>query len=143
MLAFADLHRRPGDRPDLETTLAPGEMITAFVISSGPWPRSLYLKVRDRASYEFAAASAAVALAMDGRSVRDARIGLGGVATVPWRAREAEAALKGKTIDEGTAASAADAAFADAEPASHNAFKVELGKRTLARALIAAARMET
>ena len=141
-LPFAQLHRQPGDRPELETTLAPGEMLTAFVISPGPWPRSLYLKVRDRDSYEFAAASTAVALAMDGQAVREARIGLGGVATVPWRAREAETALIGKAIDETVAASAAEAAFAGASPASHNAFKIELGKRTLARALMAAARME-
>jgi len=141
-LPFAKLHRQPSDRPDIETTLAPGELIAGFLIASGPWPRSLYLKVRDRESYEFAAASAAVALAMDGRSVREARIGIGGVATVPWRAREAEAALRGKAIDEASATSAAEAAFAAAKPAGHNAFKVELGKRTLARALMAAAWME-
>src|ERR1043166_7010680 len=82
-LPFAKLHRQPSDRPDIETTLAPGELIAGFLIASGPCPRSLYLKVRDRESYEFAAASAAVALAMDGRSVREARIGIGGVATVP------------------------------------------------------------
>jgi xanthine dehydrogenase YagS FAD-binding subunit len=141
-LRFAELHRQPGDRPEVETTLAPGEMIARFLISSGPWPRSLYLKVRDRESYEFAAASAAVALALDGPSVREVRIGLGGVATVPWRAHEAEAALHGKTINEDSARAAAEAAFAAAKPAGGNAFKVELGKRTLARTLIAAAQME-
>ena len=104
--------------------------------------RSLFLKIRDRESYEFALASAAVALDIDGGTVRQARIALGGVATVPWRAREAEAALKGKTIDEQTAASAAEAAFAEAKPHEHNKFKIELGKRTLIRALHQAASLE-
>jgi xanthine dehydrogenase YagS FAD-binding subunit len=99
--------------------------------------------VRDRASYEFALASAAVALDLDGdRVVREARIGLGGVATVPWRAREAEAALKGKRLDEAAAESAAEAAFAGAKTYEHNAFKVPLGKSTLVRALLQASAME-
>ena len=102
-----------------------------------PWARrSLYLKIRDRESFAFALASAAVALDLDGDSVRDARIALGGVSTVPWRAKAAEDALQGKTLDEATAQAAADAAFADAEPRQHNAFKIELGKRTLVRALL-------
>ncbi len=141
-MVFADLHVKPGNRPDVETTLAPGEMITAFVIPPGPWRRSLYLKIRDRESYEFALASAAVALALDNGTVSDARIALGGVAAVPWRAREAEAALKGKPVDEAAASAAADAAFAEASTQEHNAFKVPLGKRTLVRALLEAARME-
>jgi xanthine dehydrogenase YagS FAD-binding subunit len=141
-LRFAELHQRPAERPDIETVLQPGEMIAGFVIPGGPWRRSLYLKIRDRESYEFALASAAVALAMEGKTVNEARIGLGGVATVPWRAREAEAALKGKAIDEETAQAAADIAFADAKPTEQNAFKVSLGKRTLVRALLTAAQME-
>jgi xanthine dehydrogenase YagS FAD-binding subunit len=108
-----------------------------------PWARrSLYLKVRDRESYEFALASAAVALDLQDGAVRTARIGLGGVATVPWRAKEAEAALRGKPIDEQTAEAAAEAAFAGAQGHEHNAFKVELGKRTLTRALLQAAALE-
>ena len=104
-IAFANLHRPPGETPQVETTLAPGELITAFRVPATPLARrSLFLKIRDRESYEFALASAAVALDIDGGTVRQARIALGGVATVPWRAREAEAALKGKTLDEQTAA---------------------------------------
>jgi xanthine dehydrogenase YagS FAD-binding subunit len=142
-IAFASLHRPPGETPEVETTLAPGELITAFRVPATPFARrSLFLKIRDRESYEFALASAAVALDINGGTVRQARIALGGVATVPWRAREAEAALKGKTIDEQTAASAAEAAFAGAKPREHNKFKIELGKRTLIRALHQAASLE-
>jgi xanthine dehydrogenase YagS FAD-binding subunit len=143
-VAFAALHRAPGDQPQRETTLAPGELITAFTVPAAAWTRrSLYLKVRDRESYEFALASAAVALDLgDGGAVRDARIALGGVATVPWRAERAEAALKGKPLDEQVAQAAADVAFADARPHRDNAYKVALGKRTLTRALLQAAAME-
>jgi xanthine dehydrogenase YagS FAD-binding subunit len=143
LMAFADLHKPPGQTPQIETTLMPGELITAFVIPSVPWARrSLYLKIRDRESYEFALASAAVALELGGGKVKQARIALGGVATLPWRAKEAEAALSGKPIDDDTAKIAAEAAFAQAQPRKHNAFKVELGKRTLVRALHQAAALE-
>lgn len=139
-----ELHRRPGTTPHVETVLAPGELITAIVVPAGAWTRrSRYVKVRDRASYQFALASAAVALDLDGDRVRTARIALGGVATVPWRAREAEALLAGKTLDEATATAAAKAAFADAKPRGHNAFKVALGQRTLVRALIETAQQTT
>jgi xanthine dehydrogenase YagS FAD-binding subunit len=142
-LPFEQLHRLPGATPHLETELKPGELITAFRVPAGPWTRrSLYLKVRDRASYEFAAASAAVALHLEGGTVREARIALGGVATKPWRAREAEAALAGKRIDETSAQAAAEAAFAGAVTHGDNAYKPELGRRTLARALLQAAAME-
>ena len=137
-LAFADLHRAPGRTPDVETSLAPGDLITAFVIPGGPWRRSLYRKIRDRESYAFALASAAVALDLDGDTVRDVRIGLGGVATTPWRATAAEAALKGKRLDEASATAAADAAFAGARTHQHNAYKLPLGKATLVRALLEA-----
>ena len=142
-IPFADLHRRPGDAPHIETVLQPGDLITGFEIPAAPWTRrSLYLKVRDRQSYEFALTSAAVALDLAEGVVRGARIALGGVATVPWRAREAEAALAGKPLDEAAAKAAADAAFADATPRQHNAYKVPLGKATLARALMQAGSME-
>jgi xanthine dehydrogenase YagS FAD-binding subunit len=142
-IPFATLHRPPGETPNLETTLAPGELITGFYVPSGPWTkRSLYLKIRDRQSYEFALASAAVALDMDGSKVGEARIALGGVATVPWRSREAETALAGKELTEDAAQAAARAAFADAKPRVHNAFKVALGQSTLVRALLQAAAME-
>jgi xanthine dehydrogenase YagS FAD-binding subunit len=142
-LKFSTLHRPPVDRPDIETTLESGELITAFHVPATPFARrSLYLKVRDRESYEFALASAAVALDLDGTTVKEARIALGGVATVPWRARDAESLLKGKPINEESAIAASEAAFAAAQPRKHNAFKTELGQRTLIRALQQVAALE-
>jgi xanthine dehydrogenase YagS FAD-binding subunit len=142
-IPFAALHRKPDDSPDIETNLRVGDLITAFHIPAAPYTRrSLFLKIRDRESYEFALASAAVALDLDGGKVRQARIALGGVATIPWRATAAEAVLKGNALDEKSANAAAAAAFADARTYEHNAFKVELGKRTLVRALRQAAAME-
>ncbi len=142
-LAFADLHRLPGATPHIETSLAPGDLITAFTIPGGPRRRSLYRKVRDRQSYAFANASAAVALEMDGGIIRDVRIGLGGVATIPWRAHRAEALLRGRTLNEATAGAAAEAEFADAQPRGNNSYKVALGKATMVRALLDAQAMET
>jgi xanthine dehydrogenase YagS FAD-binding subunit len=142
-LPFAALHRRPGDTPEVETTLRPGEMIASFDLTVAPWMRrSLYLKVRDRESYEFALASAAVALDLRNGTVADARIALGGVATVPWRAKAAEDALRGRPLDDKAAEAAADTAFAEARIHDHNGFKVTLGRRTLVRALRQAAAME-
>ncbi len=142
-IAFADLHAAPGGDPQTETILSPGDLITGFTIAAAPWTRrSLYLKVRDRESYEFALASAAVALDLRGGVVNEARIALGGVATKPWRAREAEAALKGRPLDEAAARAAAEAAFANAVSHGENAYKIELGKRTVLRALLQAGAME-
>jgi xanthine dehydrogenase YagS FAD-binding subunit len=142
-IAFAQLHKPPGNTPHVETTLGRGELITAFSIPATPFAkRSLYLKVRDRASYEFALASAAVALDLDNGTVRDVRIALGGVAALPWRARDAEEQLRGQKLEDKSLNAAALAAFANARPREHNAFKVELGKRTLVRALRQAAAME-
>jgi xanthine dehydrogenase YagS FAD-binding subunit len=142
-LPFSGLHRRPGSTPHIETTLAPGELITGFVIPAGAHTRrSLYLKVRDRESYEFALASAAVALELDGDSVRQVRIGIGGPVAVPWRAREAEALLVGKPLTESNATAAARAAFATARPRQHNAFRIPLGQQTLVRALLQAKTMD-
>jgi xanthine dehydrogenase YagS FAD-binding subunit len=136
-LRFADLHRQPGRTPHVETALAPSDVITAITVPAGPWTRrSRYVKVRDRDSYAFALASAAVALDMDGETVREARIALGGVATVPWRSAEAEEALRGKRLDEASAIRAAEAAFATATAREHNAYKIPLGKQTLVRALL-------
>ena len=140
-IPFSELHKPPGNSPQIETTLAAGELISGFSIP-GRWPRSVYLKVRDRQSYEFALASAAVALDVQDGLVRDARVALGGVATVPWRAREAEVLIKGQKFDDGLAQRAAEAAFAAAKGNKHNAFKVGLGKRVVARALHQAAAME-
>jgi xanthine dehydrogenase YagS FAD-binding subunit len=140
-LPFAQLHKVPGNSPQIETSLAPGDLISGFTIA-GQWPRSVYLKARDRQSYEFALASAAVALDVADGTVRDARVALGGVATVPWRAREAEALLKGQKLDDTLAQRVAEAAFAGAKARRHNAFKIELGKQVVARALHQAAAME-
>jgi len=140
-IPFAQLHKPPGDSPQIETTLAPGELISAFTVP-GRWPRSVYLKARDRQSYEFALSSAAVALDVQDGAISDARVALGGVATVPWRAREAEALLKGQKFDDALAQRVADAAFASAKGRRHNAFKIALGKRVVARALHQAATME-
>jgi xanthine dehydrogenase YagS FAD-binding subunit len=140
-MPFAQLHRAPGNTPQLETTLAPGELISAFTIA-GRWPRSVYLKARDRQSYEFALASAAVALDVQNGVVQDARVALGGVATLPWRAREAEALLKAQKFDDALAQRAAEAAFADARGRQHNTYKIALGKRVVARALHQAVAME-
>jgi len=142
-MPFAQLHRRPGNTPHIETTLAAGDLITGFMIPAGPHTRrSVYLKVRDRESYEFALASAAVALDLDGDTVRQVRVGLGGPVAVPWRAREAESVLTGKPLTEANAAAAARAAFAGAKPRQHNAFRIPLGQQTLVRALLQAKTME-
>ena len=141
-IPFAKLHVEPGATPDVETTLKPGELIVAINVPAGAAKRSVYVKVRDRQSYAFALASAAVVLDMDGDTVRRVRIALGGVASVPWRAKEAETALTGHPLNEQTATAAADAAFAGASTCEHNAYKVPLGKETLVRALLHAATME-
>ncbi|CCD87276.1 Putative 4-hydroxybenzoyl-CoA reductase (Molybdopterin dehydrogenase, FAD-binding) [Bradyrhizobium sp. ORS 285] len=143
-IAFEDLHRSPGDTPHLEINLQPADLITSIRIPAGPWTRrSRYVKVRDRASYDFALASAAVALdlAADGR-VRSARIGLGGLVARPWRAVEAETVLNGRVLDESAAQQAAEAAFAGAVVHSDTGFKPELGRRTLVRALLETAQLE-
>lgn len=141
-LPFSNLHKRPEASPHIETALRPGEMITAFVIRGKPWRRSLYLKIRDRESYEFALASAAVALDMDSGTIRNARIALGGVAAIPWRSTAAESALQGQTFDIALAERAAGIAFRDAHAYKHNAYKIPLGKQTLVRALDQVAKME-
>lgn len=140
-IPFADLHKAPGATPQIETTLSAGELISGFTIQ-GRWPRSVYLKARDRQSYEFALASAAVALEVQDGMVRDARVALGGVATMPWRAREAEALIKGQRFDDRLAQRVADAAFQGASAKRHNEFKIALGKRVVARALHQAAMIE-
>jgi xanthine dehydrogenase YagS FAD-binding subunit len=135
-IPFAEFHVLPGAHPDRETTLRHGELITAIDVPALPYAkRSLYLKVRDRASYAFALASAAVALDLDGTTVRAARVALGGVGTKPWRSHEAERVLAGQPATPATFAAAADAALRGAVTHEHNAFKVPLAKKTLVRAL--------
>jgi xanthine dehydrogenase YagS FAD-binding subunit len=140
-LRFEALHLG-SEHPASETALLPGELITGFVVPAGPWSqRSTYVKVRDRESYEFALASAAVALHLQGSHVLAVRIGLGGVAYKPWRSHEAESALIGQGLHEASAEAAARAAFAAANSREGNAFKIELGRRTLVRALLQAQAM--
>ena len=142
-LRFEDLHLGPDD-PHLETALVPGELITGFVVPAGPWTRrSAYVKVRDRQSYAYGLATAAVALDLAAdHTVREARIGLGGVAYKPWRAHAAEASLRGKVLDEASAAEAGRIAFQGAVTHGENAYKPDLGARTVARALLQAAAKE-
>jgi xanthine dehydrogenase YagS FAD-binding subunit len=135
-VALCDLHRLPEDRPDVETVLAPGELITAVRLPrSDLAARSTYRKVRDRSSYAFALVSVAAALALDGDAIADARLALGGVAPKPWRAWRAEEALRGRPATEATFLAAADAELAEARPLAGNAFKVDLTRRTLAAVL--------
>lgn len=139
-LRVTDLYRLPGTTPHMEFTLAPGEMVTAILVPRTKAGRaSTYHKIRDRESYAFALASAAVALDLRGDSVRGAHIALGGVATRPWRSPAAETALVGKRLTREGALAAGRAAFADARPGRHNAFKLELGARTVADAIMIAA----
>jgi xanthine dehydrogenase YagS FAD-binding subunit len=135
-ILITDLHALPGTHPERETVLRPGDVITAIEVPALPFARrSLYLKVRDRASYAFALASAAVAVDVANGRIRDARVAFGGVATKPWRSRSAERALIGKPTTPATLRAAADAALQGAVTHDGNAFKVELAKRTLVRAL--------
>ncbi len=134
------LYRLPGATPHLEFTLAPGEIITAITVpKTVAGGRSTYHKIRDRESYAFALASAAVALEMDGNRVSRARIALGGVATRPWRAHGAEQRLAGQTLTPDSALAAGHAAFVGAVAGKQNGYKVELGARTVADALMIAA----
>ena len=130
----------PGDTPERETVMMPGDLITHVTLPAPPkGARSFYLKLRDRASYEFALASAAVVLATEEGTIRHARVAMGGVGTVPWRSPEAERALVGKLPDAATFAAAASAALANARAQSGNGFKIELAKRCLTHALTTAA----
>jgi len=135
-IPLGELHTLPGSSPDVETVLAPGEIITEVVVPASPrGRRSAYLKVRDRASFAFALASAAVALELEGGTIRSARVALGGVGAKPWRAIETEAALLGKSAAPETYAEAAAHAMNGAKTTRDNAFKVALGARVIARAL--------
>ncbi len=136
VVPFGEFHLLPDAHPERETVLEPGELITAVDVPALPFGRrSLYLKVRDRWSYAFALASAAVALDLQDGTIRGARIALGGVGTKPWRAREAERALIGAQPGSAAFQRAADLALEGAVPRQHNAFKIPLARRTLLRAL--------
>jgi len=135
-IPIGDFHLLPGSTPDRETVLEPGDLITHVTL---PAPVALskqfYLKLRDRASYEFALASAAVVITLSGGKVTRARIALGGVGTKPWRSLEAEAALVGQDANAANFRKAAEAAMRDAKPQSENGFKIKLATLCLAHAL--------
>ena len=138
-IAVEQLHREPGSTPHVETTLAPGEFISAIRVPASRAARaSTYLKIRDRESYAFALTSAAVGLDMDGDIVREARIAIGGIATRPWRTRAAERMLAGRKLTPALAREAGEAAVVDARPGRLNGFRIELAARTVADALMIA-----
>ena len=131
-----DFYLVPGSTPNRENVLEPGDVITSVTLPPpAPGTRSLYLKLRDRAAYEFALASAAIVVKVNGGKIQHARVALGGVGTNPWRSLEAEKVLQGQAATPANFRRAAEAALKDAHPASENAFKVELSKRCLVRAL--------
>src|SRR5881227_619923 len=135
-IPISDFHLLPGDTPQHETALEPGDLVIHVTLPPpAPGSRSLYLKLRDRASYEFALASAAVVITVADGKIARARVALGGVGTKPWRSPEAEAQLTGQPATEGAFRKASDAALRDAKPQSQNGFKVELAKRCLVHAL--------
>ncbi|QYF85966.1 xanthine dehydrogenase family protein subunit M [Brevundimonas sp. PAMC22021] len=129
VVPLAELHRLPGDRPDVETVLEPDELITHITLPPQPPGRSTYRKVRDRSSYAFALVSVAASLAVDEGRVADVRLAFGGVAHKPWRARKAEAVLLGQSANEEAFAAAIDAELTDARPLKDNAFKIDLARR--------------
>jgi xanthine dehydrogenase YagS FAD-binding subunit len=134
-IPFADFHCLPGDDPSKDNNLEHGELITEIEVPKNFFNRSYYLKVRDRASYAFALVSVAAALDIKGNTINDVRIAMGGVAHKPWRAFEAEKFLKGKAANDENFKLAAEAEMKAAKPLKHNEFKVELGRRAIARAL--------
>lgn len=135
-IPFVDFHRLPAGRPDIDTEIRPGELITAVELPGAEIAaRSTYRKVRDRSSYAFALVSVAAALDVEGGIVRDVRLALGGVAHKPWRASKAEAALRGRRADADTFRAAAEAELNAATPLRDNAFKVELVARTVTAVL--------
>jgi xanthine dehydrogenase YagS FAD-binding subunit len=140
-IPFAEFHRLPGDTPQIDTNLQPNEIITAIELPPKRFTANYsYLKIRDRLSYAFALISIAAAIELDGGRIKDVRLALGGVAHRPWRDRAAEAALRGQQADEAGFARAADLLLRDARPYKHNAFKVDLARRGIIRALTQATR---
>jgi xanthine dehydrogenase YagS FAD-binding subunit len=135
-IALLDVHRLPGDHPEIDTALRPGELITAIELAPSPAAaNSAYRKVRDRSSYAFALVSVAAGLAVAGGKIEDVRIALGGVAAKPWRATRAEQSLRGQAPTRERFLAAADAELSPAKTFDGNAFKVELAKRTIAAVL--------
>lgn len=142
-IPLIDFHRLPGNTPERDTNLEPGELITAIILPHITWAKSgVYLKLRDRASYDFALVSIATALEIEGEQITNARIALGGVAHKPWRASEVEEFLIGKIANKSSFEQAAAIALQNAKPLTHNQFKVELSKRIIVRALAISAQGE-
>jgi xanthine dehydrogenase YagS FAD-binding subunit len=140
VIPFGEYHRLPGDTPEQDTTLKPGEIVLSVDLSDEEFgPHHTYLKLRDRLSYAFALVSVAAVMKLDGDTIRSARFALGGVAHKPWRDAEAEAYLAGKPATHETFAAAANIVVAAAQPQSENAFKVELARRAIIRGLSPAA----
>jgi xanthine dehydrogenase YagS FAD-binding subunit len=141
-MPVSEFHRLPGDTPQRDNNLAHGELIVAIELSKSNFAKnSYYLKVRDRASYAFALVAIAAALELEGSTIKQARVVLGSVAHKPWRSPEAEAALAGKPVSEENFRAAAEAALTAAKPLAHNAYKVELAKRAIVRALMRASKL--
>jgi xanthine dehydrogenase YagS FAD-binding subunit len=139
-IPFAEFHRLPGSTPNVDNSLAAGELIIAVVLPPVPFAASgVYLKLRDRASYAFALISVAAALEMKNGKIQQGRMALGGVAHKPWRSLEAEAFLQGKAAEASTFEKAAEIALQGAKPLKHNAFKVDLAKRAIRRAFVISA----
>jgi xanthine dehydrogenase YagS FAD-binding subunit len=135
-IAFADLHRLPGDTPEKDTNLEAGELITGVEIPDGPFTKHVsYYKVRERASYAFALVSAAAALDLDGNTIKAARLAMGGVAHKPWRMTAAEQALVGKPATEATFRQAAAVAMQGAKAFKYNEYKLKLAPNTIVQAL--------
>ncbi len=139
-IAFADFHRLPGDTPEIDTTLADNELITSVDLPAEDFSANYsYLKLRDRLSYAFALVSVAAALKLEGETIREARLALGGVAHKPWRDKAVEASMAGKPATRETFEDAAASLLADAHGFAGNAFKIELARRAIVRALSQAA----
>ena len=140
VIALSDFHRLPGDTPQLDTNLLPNEIVTAVELPAEGFAKNYsYLKIRDRLSYAFALVSVAAALELEGGTIRQARLVLGGVAHKPWRDPVAEGALRGQPANEATFTHAADLLLRDAKGFAHNAFKIELARRSIVRTLRQAA----
>ncbi|HEX6181544.1 MAG TPA: FAD binding domain-containing protein, partial [Chitinophagaceae bacterium] len=140
-IPFAEFHRLPGNQPEKDNTLQKGELITGVTIPDNKFQKNYhYLKVRDRISYAFALVSVAAALEIDGGTIKDARLAMGGVAHKPWRLHEAEQFLKGKSANETSFKQAAEVAMKDAKGYGHNNFKLKLAPATIVETLQVAAK---
>ena len=140
VMAFADFHRLPGSTPQTDTNLDPNEIVTAVELPARGFAANYsYLKIRDRLSYAFALVSIAAALELEGGTIKEARLAVGGIAHKPWRDTSAEAALRGQAANQASFARAADLLLRDARGYGHNAFKIDLARRGIVRTLAQAA----